>query len=125
VRFVAQVESVSAVTTTIRQRERPDGNGQRLKRCRGAVARGFAREHAGHVRFERDGRDRVASARAGHADAKWQIGGSRRPLRARSPERLRRSGHQKRRDQDNDAQAHVNPRNSVMSLQILGRLAMS
>jgi hypothetical protein len=91
-RFVAQVEPVSTMTAAIRKRESPHGDCERFERRRGTIARGFAREDASDVGFERDGRDRVAAVPTSGPDADRQIGsrrGGRLGRRPGKPEGLR------------------------------------
>ena len=74
-RLIAQVEPVGMMTSTIRKRERTDGDRQRLERSRRTVARRFAGEDARDVRLQREGDNRVSTARLEDADPQlfaWQ-----------------------------------------------------
>ncbi len=64
---VAEVESLGAMTSTVGQSVGADGDCQRFKRCRWALASRLAREDAGYVFFNRDRTDRVAAALARNA----------------------------------------------------------
>ena len=112
VRLVAQIEPIGAVTASVRERKRPDGDRERIERRRSAVAGGFAGEHASHVRLERHRFDPITAAGEREADADFFAVDNRCC-----------NDHDDRR---HDRALHsVNPRNGSTSLQILGRLAIS
>ena len=74
-RLIAQVEPVGMMTSTIRKRERTDGERQRLERSRRTVARRFAGQDARDVRLQRESDNRVSTARLEDANAQpfaWQ-----------------------------------------------------
>ena len=92
----------------VRQRERPDRDGQRLERRRLAVARGFAGEDARHVGFDRYRGHGVAAAGLQDADPHERASGvgiGIRRLVAATLNQATRNPRTRRRDRHSEAEA--------------------